>query len=330
MSQPLVAAVLIVKDEAAMLPACLASLARVVDEIVVHDTGSTDGTDELAAGLGATVTRGAWTGDFAAARNAAAAAARADWVLALDADHRVTADPVALRARLTGTDADAFRIQVDDAHYASPYRQPETRLYRPAALSWTGRVHERLVPAAARGELPASVVRLQHLGHHNRPELLRRAERNLELGRVMLDELARGSDREAIARTMLALGRDCVAAESWQQAADTFETLRDLFPGSAEWTQATDCLARLVLARGYDKICLVLVGQLRDAGAPEPYCDWLEAQALAHLGGSDEAARLLAGVTEVVDTAGRRRDPAALLEMKALVGRLRSLTVADR
>ena len=257
MSQPLLAAVLIVKDEAAMLPACLASLARVVDEIVVHDTGSADGTDELAAASGATVTRGPWTDDFAAARNAAAAATEATWVLALDADHRVTADPASLRARLFGFDA--FRVEVDDAHYASPYLQREARLYRPAALSWSGRVHERLVPTPAWGDMPADALRLRHIGHATRADLLRRAERNLALGRRTLEELAAdGSDREAIARTMLTVGRDCVAAELWQQATDTFELLRELFPGTAEWTQATDGLARLMLARGYDKAAIAL------------------------------------------------------------------------
>jgi hypothetical protein len=324
-SSPLLAAVLIVKDEAAVVPACLESLAGVVDQIVVHDTGSTDGTPELAERHGALVTRG-WSDDFASARNAAAAATTAEWVLALDADHRVTADRAALRFLLS--DHDAFGVSVDDAHYASPYRQVETRLYRPAALRWTGRVHERLVPAADRGTIPRSVLRLAHLGHATRADLLRRAERNLELGRVALDELAAtGSDRPAIARTMLALGRDCVAAERRQQGTDTFEMLRELFPGTPEWIRATDCLARLMLATGYDKAAIVLARELRDAGAPVAYCNWLEAQAFAQLGGPVEAARLLSDVTEVVDTAGRRRDPAALLELQSLVNRLQELTV---
>jgi len=46
---------------------------------------------------------------------------------------------------------------------------------------------------------------------------------------------------------------------------------------------------------------------------------------MAQLGDPHEAAALLAGVTEVVDTAGRRRDPAALAELTSLVERLRTL-----
>jgi hypothetical protein len=312
-SSPLLAAVLIVKDEAGMLPACLASLAGVVDEIHVYDTGLP----------------GHWDDDFAAARNRAVAGCDATWVLAVDADHRVTADPSALREFLAATPADTVLVEVDDDHHSDPYRQWETRIYRPAAVAWSGRVHERLVrpdgSAPVQARMPGAVLRLRHVGYATLPDRIRRAERNLALGHRMLDELGGAGDRERIAATLLAIGRDCAAAQRWQQAVDTFEALRELFPGTPEWVQATDGLARVVLASGYDKACLVLVEDLRTAGAPPAYCDWLAAQALAQLGDPHEAARLLAGVTEVVDTAGRRRETTALRELTALVDRLRVL-----
>ena len=132
----LLAAVVIVRDEAEMLPACLDSLAGVADVIRVHDTGSQDGTPEIAARHGAVVTHGAWTDDFAAARNEAVRGETAEWVLALDADHRVIADPGRLRELLTTT-RDVLRVEVDDAHHASPYRQ-----LKPASIGrgpWNGR-----------------------------------------------------------------------------------------------------------------------------------------------------------------------------------------------
>jgi hypothetical protein len=334
-TRPLLAAALIVANEAEMLPACLESLAGVADEIHVHDTGSVDSTPEVAARYGAVVTRGGWADDFSAARNEAQSGWSATWVLAVDADHRVTADPAALRRFLAEAATDALLVDVDDAHHAGPYRQLETRLYRPDAAFWAGRVHERLVrpdgSAPDRATVPASTLRLRHLGHATYADRIRRAVRNLALARTTLDELAaQGSavDRERIAQTLLDLGRDCAAAEQRQQAVDAFEVLRELFPETPEWVQATDSLARLVLASGYDKVCLVLVDQLRAAGAAPAYCDWLAAQAIAQLGDPHEAAALLAGVTEVVDTAGRRRDPAALRELTSLVGRLRTLAPA--
>ena len=74
--EPLISAVLIVRNEQERLPACLDALADVVDEIVVADTGSTDRTFEIAQAHTDRVVRVPWTNDFAAARNAAVAHAR--------------------------------------------------------------------------------------------------------------------------------------------------------------------------------------------------------------------------------------------------------------
>ena len=57
-AKPQLSASLIVRDEEAMLPDCLASLAGVVDMIHVYDTGSSDTTIEIARSAGAVVTTG--------------------------------------------------------------------------------------------------------------------------------------------------------------------------------------------------------------------------------------------------------------------------------
>lgn len=87
--RPRVSLCMIVRDEATMLPDCLASVREAVDEVIVVDTGSVDGTPEIAAAAGATVLHHVWNDDFAAARNASLAAATGDWVLVLDADERL-------------------------------------------------------------------------------------------------------------------------------------------------------------------------------------------------------------------------------------------------
>jgi len=80
---------MIVRDEEELLPACLESAAHIVDEIVVADTGSTDGTIEVALAHHAHVVHRPWDDDFAAARNAALAHVTGDFVLVLDADERL-------------------------------------------------------------------------------------------------------------------------------------------------------------------------------------------------------------------------------------------------
>lgn len=90
MSRPTLAACVITFNEEERLAQCLASLAF-CDEIVVVDSESTDRTVAIARAAGARVTVRPWPG-FAAQRNAAIDLARADWVLEVDADERVTAD----------------------------------------------------------------------------------------------------------------------------------------------------------------------------------------------------------------------------------------------
>ena len=66
--RPRLSAAMIVRDEAVTLEGCLRSLVGLADEVVVVDTGSADGTPELAARLGARVFAFPWGGDFAAAQ----------------------------------------------------------------------------------------------------------------------------------------------------------------------------------------------------------------------------------------------------------------------
>src|SRR3954463_8200367 len=88
-------AVIITKNAAGQLGECLASVAF-ADEILIVDSGSTDGTRELASARGARVLERAWVG-FGAQKPFAVRAAAHDWVLCVDADERVSP---ALRAAI--------------------------------------------------------------------------------------------------------------------------------------------------------------------------------------------------------------------------------------
>ncbi len=83
---------MIVKNEEANLPRCLASLRGVVDEMVVVDTGSSDRTVEMAREAGAAVTFFPWNGSEADARNASVGAAKGRWLLMIDADEVMSAE----------------------------------------------------------------------------------------------------------------------------------------------------------------------------------------------------------------------------------------------
>ena len=85
--QPL-SVVIITRNAAIQLAACLDSVAF-ADEALVVDGESSDGTAELAAQHGARVVQKAWLG-FGPQKQFAVESARHDWVLCLDADERVS------------------------------------------------------------------------------------------------------------------------------------------------------------------------------------------------------------------------------------------------
>lgn len=144
--------VLIVKNEAANLEACLET-ADWADEIVVLDSGSSDETVEIAHRYTDKVLAATdWPG-YGPQRQRAQSHATGDWILMLDADERITPE---LRARIEGV------VQADrrDAVYAVPrlswvfgrfirysgwYPDYVTRLYpRERANYGEERVHEKL------------------------------------------------------------------------------------------------------------------------------------------------------------------------------------------
>lgn len=107
---PGLSVVLITKNEAANVAACLASVSF-AQEIIVVDSGSTDETVALARQHGARVeSTPDWPG-FGPQKNRALALATQEWVLALDADERVTPELAGeIREVIARSDAVAYEL----------------------------------------------------------------------------------------------------------------------------------------------------------------------------------------------------------------------------
>jgi glycosyltransferase involved in cell wall biosynthesis len=163
---PTVSAVIITRDEAANLPACLESLAW-CDEIVVLDSGSTDATPELARAAGARVHISPdWPG-FGPQKNRALALAGCDWVLSIDADERVSPE-------LAREIREAVRAPGAPAAFAMPrlssycgqfmrhgdwYPDDVLRLFRRGSARFSDDlVHERLLVDGPRARLRARLL----------------------------------------------------------------------------------------------------------------------------------------------------------------------------
>ncbi|WP_440897014.1 glycosyltransferase [Amphibacillus sp. Q70] len=83
---PKITLCMIVKNEDTFLEKCLSSVQSSVEEIVIIDTGSTDGTIDIAKKFQAKIYHYQWDNHFANARNEALPKATGDWILWLDAD----------------------------------------------------------------------------------------------------------------------------------------------------------------------------------------------------------------------------------------------------
>lgn len=103
-------AVILTRNERAHLPPCIAAVRPWVDAVVVWDSGSTDGTRELARACGAHVVYRPFD-NYARQRQAALDTIAAEWLLFVDADERLTPElGRELRARLRADAAASPRI----------------------------------------------------------------------------------------------------------------------------------------------------------------------------------------------------------------------------
>jgi tetratricopeptide (TPR) repeat protein len=163
---------LIVKNEAANIGRCLRSVAGVVAEAVVLDTGSTDETVALAEASGARVFHAPWERDFSKARNTAIDHARCGWILVLDADEELGAGWSVALAALVSTDAAGFRVIVENllpaAEVARVAEARSVRLFRNLpGYRYENAIHEQVRGPIERlgGRVDDLDLRLVHHGY---------------------------------------------------------------------------------------------------------------------------------------------------------------------
>ncbi|ACT04480.1 glycosyltransferase family 2 protein [Paenibacillus sp. JDR-2] len=188
---------IIVRNEEDMLPECLDSIRGIADELIVVDTGSTDGTVDIALRYGARVIKAEWKDNFSSARNLALEHARTIWVLVLDADERLKGDSQSLRQGLRKAASPAYRLRMehllDGSNTGRSMTSEAVRLFRAdRGYVYHGEIHEQLVRVRETedgavlkdvdGPLCAGDSHIAHIGYM--PDVLQRkskAERNLRV-----------------------------------------------------------------------------------------------------------------------------------------------------
>lgn len=152
--------IVITKNEALMIGRCLASVSW-ADEIIVVDSGSTDGTQALCRTFTPHVIDADWPG-FGAQKNRALKLATAEWVLSLDADEYLTpASQDEIRAAITAPSLySAYRLPRRSSYcgrflrHGGWYPDYVIRLFRRNGAHFSeDLVHERVVTKGRIGTL---------------------------------------------------------------------------------------------------------------------------------------------------------------------------------
>ena len=217
---------MIVKNEERWLPGCLASIRGCVDEIIIGDTGSDDGTIGIARSYGARVVHIPWTGDFSAARNAVIVEATGDWILALDADERLAEKSAqGLRSLLSDVRASAYLVLIQGDHHLATGLISQVNAYprlfrRHPAIRYEGLVHEQITPSLRRAGFqvrPSDLV-IVHLGYAESLEKVReKCVRNLGILRAQLS----GNPADPYIRFQI--GNTLAVLEKYDEAARELE-----------------------------------------------------------------------------------------------------------
>ena len=242
-SPPRLTVAILARDAEHLLPGTLSTALRLTQDVVVLDTGSSDGTCHVARAAGARVLEAPWQDDFAAARNQLWDNLTGQWILWLDAGEELSqADALALRAFVEAsaspTKAYMLLVSVPAAPDSIAGEQIGSVRLVPNRrdVRYRGRLHERLDECLAAAKLAIEGLpwRIQRgAGEHAPGRKLARAQRNLHIVQVQIAEQGQIPQHLiTLAGALCDLGDHASAVPCYRKA------IHDALPGSRESREA--------------------------------------------------------------------------------------------
>ena len=210
---------MIVKNEEPVLARCLDSVASMMDEIIIVDTGSTDRTKEIAAQYTNRIYDFTWCDDFSAARNYAFSLATMDYIYCPDADEYLDLENQRRFLRLKGTLLP--EIEIVQMNYITPpdfntvqncKKEPRPKLFkRLRTFSWVDPVHETIRTDPVIYDSDIDILHRPHVMHAKRDFAM--FEKAFRENRVLSEKITRMYARELY---------KCGDEEDFLRAADYF------------------------------------------------------------------------------------------------------------
>ena len=214
---PTISLCMIVKNEEMHLVRCLDSVADLVEEIIIVDTGSTDRTVEIASHYTEKIYAYSWKDDFADARNESFSKASMDYCMWMDADDILEETEKENFLQLKQTlppDTDIvmmrYNTSFDEAGRPSFSYFRERWIRNCERYRWTGAVHEVIVP---NGKVIYSDIAISHKKMNAGD-----SDRNLRIYRKMIAE---GKHLEP--RQQYYYGRELYYHKQYEEAVSVLE-----------------------------------------------------------------------------------------------------------
>jgi len=188
---------MIVKDEEDCLARCLKSVEGVGDELVIVDTGSTDGTVEIARHFTDKLYFHDWEHNFSKARNQALSHCTCSWCLQIDADEELVRGRIPLLRETLEELHPISKVHavltpilnlLPSGVWAKHYFQ---RVYRRKHVHYEGGVHNQLIHD---GEMATAEITILHYGYALPPEEMRRKQ---EVRRVLMEKEVERTEPES-------------------------------------------------------------------------------------------------------------------------------------
>ena len=241
---PTISLCMIVKNEEMHIARCLDSVAALVDELIIVDTGSTDRTVEIVSDYTSNVYTYPWKDDFSAARNYSFSKASMDYCMWMDADdvlEESEKDKFLELKQSLSPDIDIvmmrYHTSFDEAGRPSFSYYRERWIKNAPQYRWVGAVHEVIPP---NGKLIYSDIAICH-----RKISAKDPGRNLRIYKKMI---ADGTILDA--RQQYYYARELYYHKQYQEAVSVFEQFLSAKDGWVEnkieaCSICADCYAKL-------------------------------------------------------------------------------------
>lgn len=266
---PTLGIAMIVKNEIDFLPAWYESIQSLSSEIVVVDTGSTDGSIEYLQSLPKVkLLHFEWIDDFSAAKNYALQQIQSEWVLFLDADEQVHLAEVNNTSvqflisyfnklnnpvKITSTHLNI----INDQH--TEYTYDQVRLFKKDEVYYEGKIHEQLINRNQ--DLSISVVRSGlKIIHYGYEEEIVKERKKFERNVALLKEQVLQQPNNIYWYTIL--GRDLRYLKHYEEAINYLQQALAITKPSLDISliPTLDELAKCYTLIG-DMRNLILIGQ---------------------------------------------------------------------